>query len=1055
MLRLRFLASIQFHGNKDRMSSSVTSIASGGNEDGGDDEQAAAAVAKLMKDVIGDDNSNSNKCVANITTTTAAAATTTTSTLDSRQPTKKLRTRAPARLSSKYPPRYEMPKDYRGMYLHKSDDDPTNGDSKKTMSLYYMEQVKDRYIEYDCHCDPNIYREFLVILRKQKNPKVTNTDTTKELTVFFDRMNESQYFHPDLRDRLIYFFPDTILSETTNELENMVGANKLLRTIEYRMVVVDHNLEVYKDFLEIVRTYETFYDHFRSNEDILQELKEFLIIHQYQGLLSSLPMFLYTVQLEAQQQLDSITATETTQRRSVWIIDHEDLIKNRCADSNPDLYKKFLKIVYNTSFIAISRRRVFLQNVLAELYDLFADDHPDIVQVQNLLPLFFPVTIQSLDINVELDMIKEDRRSRNTAQQQKLVGKASATTATTMLDDATVTATAAATVAATNTVTDQIAVHRSSSLFKSARRSNKSVLREVSVATSTTTRPVGADSMTTASSSSLSSLLPPRIQKASRVSVSSSSLKNQYQQGTQTMSGTGSILSRFQQRINKKRKMSDGFTFHSRRFANKNDKKKQRTSSGDNTHDETITSSSGKPTSSEVEKTTTSSELSSPPRSSSKTNDGPLVIDLLSSDEEDNDNDNDGDDDDDDDDSVKALLPVMVDHTTNSDSGKSNNGNAITTNGITTAATPLVGSKDGSASGEIVFMPSTLSSLTIATKVHSNSMKNKITKKKDPPLSPATLETKSTKNTVADNNVSIKYADDDVKIQHRPSQSKFSVGKIRASPVRKSTAVGTMSRSDAKSSSMEEENENSGEKTDTKLDSSTEKQTEKSAHWWSSIRMYEKGRENDKVDGGTKYKTKDSNQVKEKEELKSLPSLLANSRSSDDKNSSETKKKSPPRSAYFLFFDHIRPRVEKENPEATTLSDIVPMITAKYNALGDTERKRWEDKSTRQKEQYQKLTTKKMMVMDNEKIMPTKPSETSMEEKEGASTFPAQRMEKSYNLSITEKFGSKIQEMNDAHLAEVLGYTIMNKGSNTTIERNYENRDRVPNERQVSSDSNR
>ena len=131
-------------------------------------------------------------------------------------------------------------------------------------------------------------------------------------------------------------------------------------------------------------------------------------------------------------------------------------------------------------------------------------------------------------------MIKEDRRSKNTAQQHKLGGKLSTTAATEIMDDATAPTTAAATVVAAtnNTVANQIAIHQSSSLYKSACRSNKSVLGEVSGATSTDTRPVGADLMTAASSSSLSSLLPPRIQKASRVSVSSSSLKNQYQQQT-------------------------------------------------------------------------------------------------------------------------------------------------------------------------------------------------------------------------------------------------------------------------------------------------------------------------------------------------------------------------------------------------------------------------------------------------------------------------------------------------------------------------------------------
>ena len=48
--------------------------------------------------------------------------------------------------------------------------------------------------------------------------------------------------------------------------------------------------------------------------------------------------------------------------------------------------------------------------------------------------------------------------------------------------------------------------------------------------------------------------------------------------------------------------------------------------------------------------------------------------------------------------------------------------------------------------------------------------------------------------------------------------------------------------------------------------------------------------------------------------------------------------------AYFLFSVCIRPTVTRENPEAS-FSDMARIISAKYKALGDTERKAWDAKA--------------------------------------------------------------------------------------------------------------
>lgn len=57
-------------------------------------------------------------------------------------------------------------------------------------------------------------------------------------------------------------------------------------------------------------------------------------------------------------------------------------------------------------------------------------------------------------------------------------------------------------------------------------------------------------------------------------------------------------------------------------------------------------------------------------------------------------------------------------------------------------------------------------------------------------------------------------------------------------------------------------------------------------------------------------------------------------------------------SAYFLFSVHIRPTVKEENPEAA-FGDIARIISAKYKALKDDERKHWEGKAVEDKVRYQ------------------------------------------------------------------------------------------------------
>lgn len=79
----------------------------------------------------------------------------------------------------------------------------------------------------------------------------------------------------------------------------------------------------------------------------------------------------------------------------------------------------------------------------------------------------------------------------------------------------------------------------------------------------------------------------------------------------------------------------------------------------------------------------------------------------------------------------------------------------------------------------------------------------------------------------------------------------------------------------------------------------------------------------------------------------------------DDPNGGKRKKakkdpNAPKRnmSAYFLFSVHIRPSVKDENSDAS-FGDIARIISAKYKALDEDERKVWEKKAAADKERYQ------------------------------------------------------------------------------------------------------
>ena len=58
-------------------------------------------------------------------------------------------------------------------------------------------------------------------------------------------------------------------------------------------------------------------------------------------------------------------------------------------------------------------------------------------------------------------------------------------------------------------------------------------------------------------------------------------------------------------------------------------------------------------------------------------------------------------------------------------------------------------------------------------------------------------------------------------------------------------------------------------------------------------------------------------------------------------------------SAYFLYSIAARPVVKEENPEAT-FGDIARLISAKFKALSEKERKVWEEKAKADKERYER-----------------------------------------------------------------------------------------------------
>jgi hypothetical protein len=57
-------------------------------------------------------------------------------------------------------------------------------------------------------------------------------------------------------------------------------------------------------------------------------------------------------------------------------------------------------------------------------------------------------------------------------------------------------------------------------------------------------------------------------------------------------------------------------------------------------------------------------------------------------------------------------------------------------------------------------------------------------------------------------------------------------------------------------------------------------------------------------------------------------------------------------SAYFLYSVHIRPTIKEENPDAS-FGEIARLISAKFKALPEKERKIWDDKAEKDKARYQ------------------------------------------------------------------------------------------------------
>ena len=58
-------------------------------------------------------------------------------------------------------------------------------------------------------------------------------------------------------------------------------------------------------------------------------------------------------------------------------------------------------------------------------------------------------------------------------------------------------------------------------------------------------------------------------------------------------------------------------------------------------------------------------------------------------------------------------------------------------------------------------------------------------------------------------------------------------------------------------------------------------------------------------------------------------------------------------SAYFLFSIAERPNVKSDNPDAS-FGDIARMISARFKALPERERKVWDEKAAADKERYER-----------------------------------------------------------------------------------------------------
>jgi high mobility group protein B2 len=81
--------------------------------------------------------------------------------------------------------------------------------------------------------------------------------------------------------------------------------------------------------------------------------------------------------------------------------------------------------------------------------------------------------------------------------------------------------------------------------------------------------------------------------------------------------------------------------------------------------------------------------------------------------------------------------------------------------------------------------------------------------------------------------------------------------------------------------------------------------------------------------------------------------------SDEDIRTTKKKKKKDPNapkrnmSAYFLFSNYIRASTKEENPSAT-FGGIAQLISAKFKALPEKERKKWEIKAEEDKARYQR-----------------------------------------------------------------------------------------------------